>query len=149
MFARSVEGLAGLGPVAVRESEDEVIAEDDVIACSLAASGESLADARHLVDRWAGRLDADLFQTARLLVSELLVLSIRRPEADPSEQVTLQLELSDERLRVQVAGVRGFSFATYEGEAPDWGLQLIDELSDRWGVGRAARATVCWLELDC
>jgi hypothetical protein len=122
----------------------------EIVSRSFPASGEALRDARKLLDGWSERLEPDLFQTARLLVSVLMALSIRRAPPESGEHVNLRVEVRDGHLRFEVAAARGFSFAAYdEDESADWGLQLVDELSDRWGMARVAGQTVCWLELDC
>ena len=67
---------------------------------SLGADLESTTLARRFAEEtmtgWS--IDADRYETARLLVSELVANAVTHAETD----VTLQLDFSDERLRVEV-----------------------------------------------
>jgi anti-sigma regulatory factor (Ser/Thr protein kinase) len=108
------------------------------------------SDARRAVEDCAlptpGRVD-DL----RLLVSELVTNAVRHGQM--AGLVTLRLLRADQALRVEVTeseptGWRGPETDPRNG--PDhggWGLHLVGELADRWGVDLEPATTV-WFEFD-
>jgi anti-sigma regulatory factor (Ser/Thr protein kinase) len=109
----------------------------------VAAAREAVADATH------ERVDAETLETARLLVSELVTNGIVHGATDSPLEV--EVEMSDTRLRVDVTD-HGTGFAQRPGTGdPDysggWGLFLVEELADRWGIVRNG-ATCVWFELD-
>jgi anti-sigma regulatory factor (Ser/Thr protein kinase) len=60
----------------------------------------------------------------------------------------LNLAVDDERLRVEVAD-EGAGFRAGEptsGDERGWGLFIVDNLADRWGVEPGER-TVVWFEI--
>ena len=87
----------------------------------------------------------------RLLVTELVANSVRHAGLDESDRITLMLELSDTRVRVEVRDPgRGFAFPvrpqklTAEGGR---GLQIVAAIAHRWGVERSEPIAV-WFEID-
>ena len=90
--------------------------------------------------------------TTSLLTSELLTNSVRHggPAADGG--VGLSVAVSDHSIRVEVLdGGPGFTPAARPADAPldsCWGLHLVEEMADRWGVAPATPNTVVWFELD-
>jgi len=89
--------------------------------------------------------------TTQLLVSELVTNAIRHAGLDDGDTITLSVEASDRALRIEVSDP-GPGFAADEpfpdpDHASGWGLYLVRELSDRWGVERNTLTRV-WFELD-
>ena len=84
----------------------------------------------------------------RLLVSELVTNAVRHAGG---EVVRLVVRHADGRLRVEVHDPgRGFELrepADDPVRASGWGLVLVDELADRWGVD-STPATRVWFEID-
>jgi anti-sigma regulatory factor (Ser/Thr protein kinase) len=109
---------------------------------SVAAAREAVTDAAH------GAVDAGAVETARLLVSELVTNSIVHGTAE--SPLELEVETSEAGLRVNVID-HGAGFARRPGtDNPDysggWGLFLVEELSDAWGIIRNGHTRV-WFEL--
>ena len=107
------------------------------------------AAARQAVDvALAGRLAHDGLAELRLLVSELVTNAVRHG-LDRRGAVELTLRLAGRRLRVEVAdGGAGFTppKGGHDPEDPGgWGLVVVDELVDSWGID-AARGTCVWFE---
>jgi anti-sigma regulatory factor (Ser/Thr protein kinase) len=107
------------------------------------------AAAREAVDvALAGRLAQDGLAELRLLVSELVTNAVRHG-LDRRGAVELTLRLAGRCLRVEVAdGGAGFTPPTggHDPEDPGgWGLVVVDELVDRWGID-AAGGTRVWFE---
>jgi anti-sigma regulatory factor (Ser/Thr protein kinase) len=115
---------------------------------------ESAGAARRGVDELADRLGEDQLGDVRLLVSELVTNSLRHAEMAPEDSITLNVNVDDARVRVEVADPgKGFQLQG-RAENPEtvegWGLYLVATLADRWGVERDGEGTanVVWFELD-
>ncbi|HEV7884025.1 MAG TPA: ATP-binding protein [Solirubrobacteraceae bacterium] len=104
-------------------------------------------DARRVLrNLCANHVEADLLVDAELLVSELVTNAIRHGEGD----ITLCARVDDDRLVVEVID-QGSGFE-YELRRQDfehvggWGLDIVDDLSSRWGVHEGT--THVWFELE-
>jgi anti-sigma regulatory factor (Ser/Thr protein kinase) len=109
------------------------------------------ADARRELKTLLGNLDSKELDTISLLVTELIANSVKHSGAPASSGISLDVKLTEDLVRVEVRdGGRGFMPALRNGDSPlesHWGLQLMDELSDRWRV-EADPHTCVWFELD-
>ena len=112
------------------------------------------AQARHALDRLAGALPDGRLRDVRLLVSELVTNAVRHAGLRAEDRIRLLVHRRGAVLRVEVHDPgSGFELRT---PAPDptrtsgWGLYLVDELADRWGVeaGAGTAGTRIWFELD-
>jgi len=112
---------------------------------------DSAAQARRALSDVADHLTPRRLEDARLLVSELVTNAIRHAGLAAADRITLVLEPGERFLRIEVCDP-GPGFELVE-PTPDparpsgWGLYLVRELSDRWGVERTD-VTVVWFELD-
>jgi anti-sigma regulatory factor (Ser/Thr protein kinase) len=94
---------------------------------------------------------ADVRDTVRLLVTELVSNSVVHAGADNESTITLRVVASADGARVEVED-RGPGFVPVSIE-PDrergggFGLFLVNELADRWGVEPEQPARV-WFEVD-
>jgi anti-sigma regulatory factor (Ser/Thr protein kinase) len=109
----------------------------------------SAAEARRLLDRLAGEVDADRLADARLLVSELVANAVEHVEADGAIEV--RIDVDHARLRVEVLDP-GPGFTPVPRGAGDpkdsgWGLHFTDQVADRWAADASGRGRV-WFELD-
>lgn len=107
--------------------------------------------ARQAIEKLEPLLDHALFANARLLVSELVTNSIRHAHTPASASVDLLATVFADRVRVEV-GDHGPGFdpgpPEPDRESPSgWGLYLVDQLADRWGVTRTDGTRV-WFEMD-
>jgi two-component sensor histidine kinase len=83
-----------------------------------------------------------------LLVSELVTNSVRHGRARNGEPVKLDIDLESDSLRVAVSD-HGPGFVPAprrDATTGGWGLVIVDELADRWGVTRDGRTV--WFECD-
>lgn len=119
------------------------------ISLRLPRRPESASQARHGLGDLVGRLDRELLDVVRLLVTELVTNSVRHAATGPL--VELDIFLTTAHLRIEVID-EGGGFtpeARTPGQSPEggWGLHLVDRLADRWGVQGDGR-TLVWLEID-
>ena len=84
-------------------------------------------------------------------MSELVTNAVRHANLDDGDLILLVIEVGAGSLRVEVHDPGGGFVPT--APAPDparpsgWGLYLVAELADRWGVDSDER-TLVWFELD-
>jgi anti-sigma regulatory factor (Ser/Thr protein kinase) len=107
--------------------------------------------ARHAVAGLAPFLDPAVAENAELLVSELVTNSVRHAVAATESTVTLEVSLRDDIVRCCVSdpgpGFEPAERAPDDDPASGWGLFLVEQLSDRWGVDLNAGTSV-WFEID-
>jgi serine phosphatase RsbU (regulator of sigma subunit)/anti-sigma regulatory factor (Ser/Thr protein kinase) len=121
------------------------------IVVRLPGRPDAVPSARQAIRELEPRLERALFATTRLLVSELVTNSIRHAHTLVSSSVELQATVFTDRVRVEVMD-HGHGFepghrAPNEDSASGWGLYLVDQLADRWGVTNT-HGTSVWFELD-
>lgn len=106
------------------------------------------ATARRIVDRM-DRLRPDVVVNVRLLVSELVANAVRHAELEGD--IRIHLDIRADSLRVEVSDPgNGFGPQARTEDSPlgsGWGLHLVSELSDRWGVDSTGPTRV-WFEID-
>jgi anti-sigma regulatory factor (Ser/Thr protein kinase) len=114
----------------------------------LPSTSAAPAAARGALDEIAHAVSADRMRDLRLLVSELVTNAVRHAEG---AAVRLIVSLRRGVLRVEVHDPgRGFELKAPPQDplrASGWGLVLVEELADRWGVDGTPRTRV-WFEMD-
>jgi anti-sigma regulatory factor (Ser/Thr protein kinase) len=100
--------------------------------------------ARHQLEPLLGSLPRDRRPDARLLVSELVTNAFRHG----MPPITLTTELHPGFLRVEVADAGGGRPRRRARPSADggWGLLLVEQASDRWGVADGSMRV--WFEID-
>lgn len=101
--------------------------------------------ARDVLRRIHRDIGQDLMQIVTLLASELVSNAVRHASA---KEVELKAEVTPETVRIEVID-QGDGFVPRVMSADPtrphgWGLYLVDELADRWGVSQGH----VWFELD-
>jgi anti-sigma regulatory factor (Ser/Thr protein kinase) len=86
-----------------------------------------------------------------LLVSELVTNAVRHSGAGPDRPLHVQL-LRGPRWVVVAVGDEGPGFTWHPGppdnnESGGWGLFLVDQIADSWGVECTASGTRVWFEI--
>jgi signal transduction histidine kinase len=103
--------------------------------------------ARHVLDDFGASLEPEVLEDARLLVTELVTNSVRHGQG---ERIRLILDRPEpQRLRCEVIddghGFLPIARATRSDEPGGWGLMLVEQLSETWGVREGS--THVWFEL--
>ena len=112
------------------------------------------AAARRELDRLKSSVDDDLLERCRLVTTELLTNCVRHAGLDQDQKIVLEVAVLPEVLRVEVTDP-GLGFEPVAVVPPEpshaagggWGLWLVNELADRWGV-EFGRSTKVWSEFD-
>ena len=124
-----------------------------LIDITLTAGPAAASVARKSLDAIADKVPAETLEDLRLLVSELVTNSVRHSGLSEEGQVGFVVRMNQSCVRVEVADAgKGFD-KTVTPSLPDqqsgWGLQIVERLSDRWGVGREPDVgSTVWFEID-
>jgi anti-sigma regulatory factor (Ser/Thr protein kinase) len=111
---------------------------------------EGPAQARRIIaDELMGRLSAPALDDVKLMVSELVTNGIVHGSNESDAPVMLDLVVNGYvRCRVLDHG-RGVASAARSQESGGWGLQVVEQLSDRWGMQCSPQQTEVWFERHC
>ena len=119
-----------------------------MIDVELPSTSSAPARARGALDQMAGRIAPERMRDVRLLVSELVTNAVRHSGGD-AVRLVIALEGTTLRIEVHDPG-RGFVLKPPPDDplrASGWGLVLVEELADRWGIDHNPRTRV-WFEMD-
>jgi anti-sigma regulatory factor (Ser/Thr protein kinase) len=123
---------------------------DPLIALELPAEPHSAKVARDAVAGLDGHL-GDVFGDVVLVISELVTNSVRHAGLDASDPVQLSVNVDGDTVRVAVRdmgpGFKPPPAPDDPGHVGGWGLVLVEQLADRWGVEQDGDANVVWCEL--
>lgn len=118
---------------------------------SLRAVPDAGAVARREVEALTTDVEADVADRSRLVATELVTNCVRHAGLGPDQRIELAVSVAADRVRIEVADEgRGFELLRDQPDparASGWGLWLVDQLTDRWGVDQGPSARV-WCELD-
>jgi len=127
---------------------------NDQMSFELAGGPYAVTASRLALAGLEDRLDQNVLFDIRLLVSELVTNCVKHAAVGPEESIVLTVDIHDHHVRVTVAD-EGPGFEQPETPLSEqaaeagsgWGLFLVDQLSDGWGVERKNGAIV-WFELQ-
>jgi anti-sigma regulatory factor (Ser/Thr protein kinase) len=122
------------------------------IAVALPAVPESIPRSREVLESLRGTLDESVLEDLRLIVSELVTNSIRHAGLRTGEAIDLEVSVDDTAIRLELRD-RGRGFAPPPTPASlfresGWGLFLVSQLTDRWGVSTDGGLTTVWIEIS-
>jgi anti-sigma regulatory factor (Ser/Thr protein kinase) len=112
---------------------------------------EGPAQARRIIaDELRARVPDAVLDDVKLMVSELVTNGIVHGSAEGEEPVMLDLLVNGNiRCRVLDQGRGFFDGRTRPGGAGGWGLQVVEQLADRWGMQCSPQRTEVWFERHC
>jgi anti-sigma regulatory factor (Ser/Thr protein kinase) len=117
----------------------------------LAGGPYAATAARLALDNLDTELDPVLAQDLRLLVTEAVKNSVQHAGVGPEDSIGLKIAVQPELVRIEVTdqgpGFEPEASRPDEDEVSGWGLFLIDQLSDRWGV-KQEDGTCVWFEVS-
>jgi anti-sigma regulatory factor (Ser/Thr protein kinase) len=117
----------------------------------LPAAPEAVFEARQSLGEFRASLDPRVFEDLRLLVSEVVTNSVRHAGLSGQDRIRLRVTLEERWIRAEVHD-HGLGFtpsdpATSLYRQSGWGLFLVRQVADRWGIERTDNPFV-WFELD-
>jgi two-component sensor histidine kinase len=119
----------------------------EMLRLRLSGGSEAPTRARAALGGVNGSL-AGLSQSVRLLVSELVTNSVKHAGAGPDQFIEVELTSSSRGVRVEVADRGpGFDPSGARREPGGFGLLLVEQIADRWGVDFDNGSRV-WFEID-
>jgi anti-sigma regulatory factor (Ser/Thr protein kinase) len=123
---------------------------EPLIVLELPAEPHSAKVARDAVAGLDGHLGA-VFGDVVLLISELVTNSVRHAGLDATQPLQLSVTTDGAIVRVAVRdpgpGFRPPKAPTDPAHVGGWGLVLVDQLAEEWGVTHDGEANVVWCEL--
>ena len=121
------------------------------VAIDLPPEPESARRAREQMKSFRTSVDEATFIDLCLLVDELVVEALHDGAGSPiPHSIKLRAELDHDRVRVVIVEGRGAYYMPSRRPAPGdagFGLHLVQQLSDRWGMRRERGEATVWLEL--
>ena len=121
----------------------------DDMSFELAGGPYAVTAARLALADLESHLNASVAFDVRLLVSELVTNSVQHAQVAAEDSIVLKVGFSVDTVRVQVDD-EGPGFEPPAGPPPDdadagWGLFLVEQLADSWGVGEGGHGV--WFEI--
>jgi anti-sigma regulatory factor (Ser/Thr protein kinase) len=115
----------------------------------LAGGPYAVTAARLALADLEAQLDASVAFDVRLLVSELVTNSVQHASVAAEDSIVLVVSINDESVRVTVSD-DGPGFEPPASPPPadadaGWGLFLVEQLADSWGVGEGSKGV--WFEI--
>jgi len=116
----------------------------------IGAQPEGPAQARRII---AEELSTVLSRTdlddVKLMVSELVTNGILHGGHENDVPVMLDLCVDDDIRCAVLDHGSGLTARVREDTRGGWGLRLVEQLSDRWGIECSPRRTEVWFERNC
>jgi anti-sigma regulatory factor (Ser/Thr protein kinase) len=115
----------------------------------LAGGPYAVTAARLALADLESQLDASVAFDVRLLVSELVTNSVQHASVAAEDSIVLLVSINDETVRVTVSD-DGPGFTPPASPPPEdadagWGLFLVEQLADAWGVKEGGSGV--WFEI--
>jgi anti-sigma regulatory factor (Ser/Thr protein kinase) len=121
-------------------------------ALPVPASPPAVTDARHravkAIGHWGGELDAEVLQTAELVLSELLTNAVQHAGTG---RISLMLRRLPDAVRIEVDDANSVLPKLDPSDAYNEhgrGMLLVSVLADRYGTERTCEGKRCWAEIN-
>jgi anti-sigma regulatory factor (Ser/Thr protein kinase) len=122
----------------------------DDMSFELAGGPYAVTAARLALADLESHLDTSVAFDVRLLVSELVTNSVQHAQVAAEDSIVLDVSFSGKAVRVEVRD-DGPGFEPPASPPPEdadagWGLFLVEQLADAWGVGDDRKSV--WFEIE-
>jgi anti-sigma regulatory factor (Ser/Thr protein kinase) len=121
------------------------------ISFELAGGPYAVTAARLALSDLDSHVEPSIAFDVRLLVSELVTNSVKHASVGEDESILLDVRIVDDVVRVEVRdsgpGFERPTVAPPNDADQGWGLFLVEQLADEWGVERERQAV--WFQIDC
>jgi anti-sigma regulatory factor (Ser/Thr protein kinase) len=108
------------------------------------------AQARRIIaEELSTVLSGTALEDVKLMVSELVTNGIVHGDRGDAGPVILDLCINGEIRCTVLDQGPGFAARARDRERGGWGLRLVEQLSDRWGMECSPRRTGVWFERNC
>jgi anti-sigma regulatory factor (Ser/Thr protein kinase) len=110
---------------------------------TLPRSAESIGTARRLVNEHTSAFTSEQQRDAELMVSELVTNAV----VHGIGTISLRIDVDTDAVRIEVSdqGEVALAPSPTPGAHGGWGLRIVDELADDWGV--LAGSTKVWFRI--
>lgn len=117
----------------------------------LASGPDAVGIARRGLDPLEREVGSAKLNDMRLLVSELVTNSVRHARSGEGDELELEVSVSGGLIHVCVTdhgpGFEASSRTPGDDPGSGWGLFLVEQLADRWGVSLNGTTQV-WFEIE-
>ena len=109
--------------------------------------------ARQALEDLRNQIDDDLLERSRLAITEVVTNCIKHAQLRSAQLIEVEVWVLPEMVRIEITDPGPGFDPVDAGRDPDnlasggWGLLLVDQLTDRWGVD-LSHSTRVWLEFD-
>lgn len=120
------------------------------VSLTMPAKPEATSVARRALSALKTQLPTEVFMNALLLVTELVANAVRHSGQGEEGWVELEAKVQPQKLELAVRdGGSGFEprIAPSLERGGGFGLYMVDEMAERWGVKTAGGRNEVWLEL--
>jgi anti-sigma regulatory factor (Ser/Thr protein kinase) len=103
-----------------------------------------------IAEELSSRLPARVVDDIKLMVSELVTNGIVNGAAEGEVPLMLELQVNGEVCCRVFDHGPGFAARARQAAAPGgWGLLVVEQLADRWGMQHSPQRTEVWFERQC
>jgi anti-sigma regulatory factor (Ser/Thr protein kinase) len=121
------------------------------LVLELPAIPDSIPRARAALDDLVDVVGPERLEDLRLVVSELVTNSVRHAGLGRRDAIDLRVEPARDRIRVEIhdpgPGFDAPGSPTSLYQESGWGLFLVSQISEAWGVSSDDNGTTVWLEI--
>ena len=108
--------------------------------------------ARRALDGFSSQLEEDVIERSALVVTEVVSNSVKHAGLTAAQRIDLNITVLPECLRIEVTDDgAGFDPVVTRPDPSQrsggWGLWMVDQLTDRWGVD-FSHSTRVWCEFN-
>ena len=125
----------------------------DGLSLELRGGLEAAAAARRALVAGDGAIAPELREDVLLLMTELITNAVRHGAAGPEETLGVDVRWRQDWVRVEVTDPTTESrprvtTSLNQHRSGGWGLFLVEQISERWGVRHTESGTSVWFEVS-